>query len=1565
VLTLFKGIPPFERFTRSAQCGLVKITPFVVLAFLFSGLSAFRTGIGCRNKMKWLRRAFQTLLAISMAAAMTLTGVDLANAQPSNVWVDDEYCDGCPNDGHTWGSNAFAKIQDGIDAVASTGSVHVGAGTFIENITLKDGVQVLGAGAELTTIDGGSNGSVVTANSVGPGTVLDGLTITNGTGTFGNGSNQYGGGVYISNSTLVVKNCTITENRATGGAGGIEAYNSTINVYNCSITQNRGSWGVAIALHSSDAEIIGNLIDENYCYYGGGIFLTDSSQAIITNNIISRTSMAGIGIGESSTASIINNTISSNSGNGIATGTYAVGGKTGSATITNCILWGNEDDLANLTATYSNIQDADPGEGNISAYPMFVDSSAGDYHLKPGSPCIDVGTNEGAPGKDLDGDLRPLDGDGDGQATVDMGADEYSGPASPSLASEVWVDNDYCDGCSNDGHTWNYDAFAKIQNGIDAVTIPGTVNVLDGTYLENIWLRSGVSVKGAGPEATTIDGGGNGSVARASSVGPGTALDGVTITNGTGTSGKAGTYGGGLYIYNSTFVVKNCTITENRAINGTGGIEAYNSTIKVYKNNISENRGWWGGAMTLHNSNAELMGNVFDNNECYYGGTILVTDSSQASIVNNRITRSKLGIGIGDSSVATVLNSTIVNNHSGIATGTGMVSYETGSATIKNCILWGNGYDLAGESSNFTVTYTDIEFGYQGEGNISSNPMFVDPENGDYHLNDYSPCVGAGTAEGAPDTDLEGNPRPTPTSSNPDMGAYENALAVPDMPPSDLPLKPIRLTNTIAGPDIAASEAGRIAVVWSNDSNPYLQYGIYYTQKTPGGSWSASELITSGSGVVGDPQIGYDQEETLHVVWVDYVNGSWVILYASKPVSDAWSVPVELPGCCSPDLAVGPENTVHVVWAADEDIVYTSKPKDGEWTDPISISGTLSTNPSSPVIAVNRAGTIGVVWDEIGLDISVLYAGKGMDGTWSEPVLLSRHDHTLGGSESLAAGNDGTIHVVWGQSRIFYSNLSPGREWSAPLKLSQSGYNRSPVLAIDPSGDTVYVTLIGDQYDIYRLHSCKGSMWFSERLFPASTGTATRISSAMGHDGHLHLVWPRNDHLNNGIWYSEYIPPFDSDGDCLSDEVEALLGTDIYDLDTDDDGISDADEDANHSGIVDDNETDPTKADTDDDYLQDGTELGITEPLSDPDEEGHLLGTDTNVFIPDADPTTTTDPLNPDTDGDGPKDGEEDINHNGRVDLGETDPNHKPLDLFGMELGNKWTYEGTEQGQSVTYEREITSIDQSSFPVDTYVQEIRENGVLHGAEYYERTGTQIKLWGVMIEDEDGLHRMKFAQGLLAAWFPAEPNDHQETQTTGEFEEYPGIFFNVRLTVDVLSKETVTLNFDTLEAYRIHYSLRLWATILGETFDETDTFTLWVVPYIGFVKDQDNESMVELTSFAIGGGIITEESDADGDNLTDYQEIFHYSTLWQNADSDGDSCMDGPEVLGGRDPKFIDPGGDVNADCALDLKDVIIAIQLMSDVAPSSSIDVRADVNGDGKIDLSEALYILQKILGLR
>ena len=64
--------------------------------------------------------------------------------------------------------------------------------------------------------------------------------------------------------------------------------------------------------------------------------------------------------------------------------------------------------------------------GNISANPRFIDNVS-NFELRPTSPAIDAGTNSvpNLPHKDFSGQPRIVDGDGNGTATIDMGACEF------------------------------------------------------------------------------------------------------------------------------------------------------------------------------------------------------------------------------------------------------------------------------------------------------------------------------------------------------------------------------------------------------------------------------------------------------------------------------------------------------------------------------------------------------------------------------------------------------------------------------------------------------------------------------------------------------------------------------------------------------------------------------------------------------------------------------------------------------------------------------------------------------------------------------------------------------------------------------------------------------------------------------------------------------------------------------------------------------------------------------------------------------------------------------------
>ena len=204
----------------------------------------------------------------------------------------------------------------------------------------------------------------------------------------------------------------------------------------------------------------------------------------------------------------------------------------------------------------------------------------------------------------------------------------------------------------------------------------------------------------------------------------------------------------------------------------------------------------------------------------------------------------------------------------------------------------------------------------------------------------------------------------------------------------------------------------------------------------------------------------------------------------------------------------------------------------------------------------------------------------------------------------------------------------------------------------------------------------------------------------------------------------------DPDNDGLSNAQEAALGTDPNDPDSDNDGLDDGDEvgndatvnlgdtnpldsDSDDDGIVDGaevlgadglpnsgDETDPLDADSDNDGLNDGLEIGVTgvAPPGTSDDAGiAFAGTNpaSPNFMADTDPTTTTDPTDPDTDNDGLQDGIEDANNDGSTNLpiiggtgtmgmGETDPNNPDSDGDGLTDGNESDGNGVLGGIGAT-----------------------------------------------------------------------------------------------------------------------------------------------------------------------------------------------------------------------------------------------------------------------------------------
>ncbi len=337
-------------------------------------------------------------------------------------------------------SNLYRSIQAAIDD-ANDGDVLIAEADtlFYETFDFKGKAITLRSG-DITqpgdpTISPGntyilglmSEGSVVTfSNGEGPGTVLKGLNI-------GWGSADYGGGIRCNGASPTITDCIIKDNFAEYYGGGIDCYDSSPTIKNCTITGNRasGSSGIGGGINCEQASpVIANcLISNNFAYSVGGGIACHYASPNIFNCVIANNSAlyksGGIDL-EYSSPTITNCTVVVDPGGAKDGGIFAY--RDSFPVITNCILWGNGDDLYNCSATYSCIEDNDRGLGNIHLEPTFVTGPLGDYYLSQtaagqfiDSTCVDLGDPGTDPGLQIHTFTTRTDGVPD-EKVVDMGA---------------------------------------------------------------------------------------------------------------------------------------------------------------------------------------------------------------------------------------------------------------------------------------------------------------------------------------------------------------------------------------------------------------------------------------------------------------------------------------------------------------------------------------------------------------------------------------------------------------------------------------------------------------------------------------------------------------------------------------------------------------------------------------------------------------------------------------------------------------------------------------------------------------------------------------------------------------------------------------------------------------------------------------------------------------------------------------------------------------------------------------------------------------------------------------
>ena len=255
----------------------------------------------------------------------------------------------------------YNTIQGAIDVAESGDTVKVDAGAYMEKITMKEGVDLIGSGAEYTSIYYATSKHVITGAS---NCTLKSFTISSG---------KTGSGINCQNISLMNISCNIIKNNKTYGIYCDGSNSPSLTICNNKITDcNTGISGAYSCV------IRNNII--SIIKYGG----IGGSHCIISNNIINDCSV-GFSANSGSNSILTNNIITNCREYGIKGYCPPFNACSAMPALFYNNLWNNNTNYG------SNVS---KGPSDISVDPLFIDSNNGDYNFSSNSPCRDAGSPE-------------------------------------------------------------------------------------------------------------------------------------------------------------------------------------------------------------------------------------------------------------------------------------------------------------------------------------------------------------------------------------------------------------------------------------------------------------------------------------------------------------------------------------------------------------------------------------------------------------------------------------------------------------------------------------------------------------------------------------------------------------------------------------------------------------------------------------------------------------------------------------------------------------------------------------------------------------------------------------------------------------------------------------------------------------------------------------------------------------------------------------------------------------------------------------------------------------------
>jgi hypothetical protein len=339
-------------------------------------------------------------------------------------------------------------------------------------------------------------------------------------------------------------------------------------------------------------------------------------------------------------------------------------------------------------------------------------------------------------------------------------------------------------------------------------------------------------------------------------------------------------------------------------------------------------------------------------------------------------------------------------------------------------------------------------------------------------------------------------------------------------------------------PDLTVGPSGMVYAVWQDDRNG-TDSDIYFSNSSDGGqTWFSNVKVNTDFDNQTNPKVAVNQAESeIYVTWQDKRRGDWDIYFANSTDSGlTWTTPnviinddiTDRRG--SPDIAVDPFGTIHVVWedkrSGNWDIFHSNSSDGGAtWSLNTRVNVASSADQRRPTLAVDSLGYLYVAWHDnrASLFDTDIYFANSTDGglSWSIPNSRVNNDGLGNAQEnpSIAVISGGTVYIVWEDYRDLDANIyfakstDWGMNWPSNVRvndLSIPNQNFPDIAVASGIISVVWEDFRDPDANIYFSNSSDGgTSWGSDIRVNENTPGPLQYKPtiAASPTGTLHVAW--------------------------------------------------------------------------------------------------------------------------------------------------------------------------------------------------------------------------------------------------------------------------------------------------------------------------------------------------------------------------------------------------------------------------------------------------------------------------